>query len=112
MSEHFEQSTIVCTDLCKFFDLVLQKRSLETSKSLLVKVGIDGGGGFIKIDLSDFDMENLLSSSKVGLSKKFKDSGLKKVFLVTAVPKCPWEFSKCKETGWILGCKILIGDSL
>ena len=32
--KHFEQSTIVCTDLCKFADLVLQKRSLENSKSL------------------------------------------------------------------------------
>ena len=89
MSEHFEESIIVCTDLCKFVDLVLQKRSLETSKSLLVKVEIDGGGGSLKIDLSEFDMENLLSGSKVGLSKKFIDSGLKKVFLVAAVPKYP-----------------------
>ena len=32
--KHFEQSTIVCTDLCKFANLVLQKRSLENSKSL------------------------------------------------------------------------------
>ena len=29
VSEHFEQSTILCTDLCKSVDLVLQKRSLE-----------------------------------------------------------------------------------
>ena len=43
LSEHFEQSTVDCTNLCKFVDFVLQKRSLENSKSLLVKVGIDGG---------------------------------------------------------------------
>ena len=37
LTNHFEQSTVVCTDLCKFVDLILQKRSLENSKSLLVK---------------------------------------------------------------------------
>ena len=97
MSEHFEQSTIVCTDLCKFVDLVLQKTSLENSKSLLVKVGIDSGGGFLKICLSVFDMDNLVSGSKVGLSKKFKDSGLKKIFLVAAVPDVPENYQNVKK---------------
>ena len=89
VSKHFEQSTIVCTDLCKFVDLVLQKRSLENSKSLLVKVGNDIGGGFLKICPSVFDMDNLVSGNKVGLSKKLKDSGVKKVILVAAVPDVP-----------------------
>ena len=97
MSEHFEQSTIVCTDLCKFVDLVLQKTSLENSKSLLVKVEIDSGGGFLKICLSVFDMDNLVSGSKVGLSKKFKDSGLKKIFLVAAVPDVPENYQNVKK---------------
>ena len=43
----------------------------------------------IKICLSVFDMDNLVSGSKVGLSKKFKDSGVKRVFLVAAVPDTP-----------------------
>ena len=43
----------------------------------------------IKICLSVFDMDNLVSGSKVGLSKKFKDSGVKGVFLVAAVPDAP-----------------------
>ena len=51
VTEHFEQSTIVCTDICKFVDLVLQKKSLENNKSLLVKLGIDTGCGFLKICL-------------------------------------------------------------
>ena len=68
MSENFEQYTIVCRDLWKFFDLVLQNKLLESSESLLIKVRADGGGGFLKIYLSVFDMEYLMSSSKVGLS--------------------------------------------
>ena len=96
VSEHFEQSTIVCRDLCKFVDLVLQKRSLENNKSQLVKVGIDSGHGFLKICLSVFDMDNLVSGSKVGLSMKFKDSGVKKVFLVAAVPDVPENYQSVK----------------
>ena len=41
VSEYFEQSTVVCTDLCKCVVLILQKRSLGNSKSLLVKGGIN-----------------------------------------------------------------------
>ena len=51
VSKHFEQSTVVCTDLCNFFDLILQKRSLGNSKSLVIELGIDSGGGFLKIFL-------------------------------------------------------------
>lgn len=65
--ENFEQYTIVCRDLWKFFDLILQNKLLESSESLPIKVGVDGGGGFLKIYLSVFDMEYLISSSKVSL---------------------------------------------
>ena len=51
LSEHFEQSNIVSTDLCKFVDPIFQKRSLENSESLPVKAGIGGEGGFLKICL-------------------------------------------------------------
>ena len=43
VSENFKQFTVACRDLGRFVDLVLQKRSLENSKSLLVNVGIDNG---------------------------------------------------------------------
>ena len=107
MSERFEQSTVVCTDLCKFVDLVLQKRSLENSESLLVKVGIDGGGDFLKICLSVFDIDNLVSGNKVGLSKKFKDSVVKKVFLIAAVPDVPENYQNVKKLWLNLGLQNL-----
>ena len=103
MIEPFEQSKIVCRDLCKFVYLVLQKRSLENSESLLVKVEIEGRGGFRKTHLSVFDMDILISGSKVGLFKKFKDSRVKKVFLIA-------NDQNVRNCGCILGCEILIED--
>ena len=42
-------------------------------------------------------MDNLESGSKVGLSKEFKDSGMKKVFLVPAVPDVPGNYQNAKK---------------
>ena len=81
----------------------MQKRLLENRKSLPVKVRIDSGGGFLKISISGFDMDNLISDSKVGLSKKFKDSGVKKVFLVTAVPDVLENYQNVKKLWLNLG---------
>ena len=99
VTEHFEQCTVVCNDLPKFIDLVLQKRSLEDCESLLIKVGIDGGGGFLKICLGVFDMDNLVSDLKVGMSKKFKDSGVKKVFLIATVPDVSENYVNVRSCG-------------
>ena len=107
VNKPFEQSTIVCADRCKFVDLVLLKRSLENSKSLLVKVEIDSGGGFLKICLLVFDIDNLVSSSKVGLSKKFKDSGVKKDLSVVAVPDVPENYQYIKKSWLNLGLQNL-----
>ena len=34
VKEHFEQSTVVRTDICKYFLLVLQKKSLENRNQM------------------------------------------------------------------------------
>ena len=44
-----------------------------------------------------FDIYNLVSGNKVGLSKKFKDSGVKRVFLVAAVPYVPENYQNVKK---------------
>ena len=84
-----------------------KKRSLENSKSLLVKVGIDNGCGFLKICLSIFDMDNLVPGSKVGLSKKFKDSRVNKVFLIAAVPDVTENYQNVKKLWLNLGLQNL-----
>ena len=111
--EHFKQATVLCNDLPLLVDLVLKKRSLEDCNSLLIKIGIDAGGDFLTFCMSVFDINNLVS----GLSKKFKDSGAKKTFLIVAVSDVPENFVKVKKF-WInlelqkLGCKFTIATDL
>ena len=111
--EHFKQATVLCNDLPRLVDLVLKKRSLEDCNSLLIKIGIDGGGDFLTFCMSVFDISNLV----FGLSKKFKDSGAKKTFLIAAVPDVPENYVKVKKF-WInlelqkLGCKFTIATDL
>ena len=65
----------------RLVDLVLKKRSREDCNSLLIKIGIDESGGFLKFCMSIFDINNFVSKNESGLSKKLKDSGVKKTFL-------------------------------
>ena len=54
-----------------------------------MRVGIDGGGGFLKICLSLFDLSLLASNTEKGFAKKFKDSGVKKVIILGITPDVP-----------------------
>ena len=48
-------------------------------------MGMDGGGGFLKICLSNFDPNQPRSSTTV-LNKMFLDSGMTKVLIISIVP--------------------------
>ena len=51
VSENSKQFTVPCTDLGKFVDPALQKKSLENTKSLLFKVKIDNAFGHLFMDI-------------------------------------------------------------
>ena len=76
---------VYCKDVPGFIEHVKEVR--EVSESLL-KIGIDGGGGFLKICLSVQSTENAKPETKRSryedgiASKRFKDSGEKKLFLL------------------------------
>ena len=54
---------------------------------MLVRIGLDGGGGFMKICLSVFDMNCAQNREyRKRLGEKFKDSGVKKVMIIAIVP--------------------------
>ena len=76
---------------------------MESSKFLLVKVGIDGESCFLEICLSVFDMYNLVSDSKRVLPKKFKNSGVKNVFLIAANLDALENYQKVKKNWLNLG---------
>ena len=85
--EHHEQPTVVCTDLPGLISKIIETRQIEENKSL-IKISIDGGGGFLKVCLSIFDIDNpYQSTSSSSMSKMFKDSGVKRFFVIGVVPK-------------------------
>ena len=85
----FEQLTVVCNNLPELIDMILEKRGREWGENILIRLGIDGGGGFFKVCMSIFDKDDPYPSVKSGLSKKFKESGVKKVFLLALAPDVP-----------------------
>ena len=54
--------------------------------SLLIKISIDGGGRFLKICLSIFNINDPLPNANSAMSKKCFKSGVKKVFIIGLVP--------------------------
>lgn len=83
---NIEQPTIVCSNLTGLIDEILSKRKRVDGESILVKISIDGGGGFLKMCLSVFDIHDPLPKANNAMSKKFLESGVKKVFVVGIVP--------------------------
>ena len=66
-------------------------------QAILIRIGLDGGGGFLKICLSLFDLYASESKSTKTLSKKFKDSGVKKVFIIGVAPNTPENYYNMKK---------------
>ncbi|CAH0547097.1 unnamed protein product [Brassicogethes aeneus] len=74
---------VYCTDVKSFIDFIKQRRNIKNTH---LKLGIDGGGGFLKICLSIQEISNngceTASSKSVIAYKQFKDTGVKKVFIL------------------------------
>ena len=50
-SERFYQHVIIVNDISGFVDHIVQQRNLN-NESIVVRIGLDGGGGFFKVCLS------------------------------------------------------------
>ena len=79
LSENFEQAIVLCKNLPELIDLILLNRQKEHRDSVLIRIGIDGGG-FLNICMSIFDIINPFPCVQGGISRKLKESGVKKVF--------------------------------
>ena len=54
--------------------------------SVLIKISIDGSGGFLKIWNSVFDIDDPIPKISGALSKTFLESGVKKIFIIGLIP--------------------------
>ena len=98
--ERHEQPTVVCTDLPGLISKIIETREIEENKSL-IKISIDGGGGFLKVCLSIFDIDNPnQNTSSSSMSKRLRDSGVKRVFAIGIVPEVSEYYVNVKRL-WI-----------
>ena len=102
-----ERPTVLCNDIVGFVDKILEKRERKWGDSILLKVGLDGGGGFFKILLTIFDKDDPFPHVKSAMSKRFKESGVKKALVIGLVPDIPENYVNVKRLWVNLNIKLL-----
>ena len=102
ITTEIKETAIICKNLGEFINFVLEKRNVYDYH---LKFGIDGGGGFLKICLSiqSKNFEDVDISYKNSKNvKKFKDSGVKKVFIIGISPSM---MEKCQILNLEISCQ-------
>ena len=70
-SKNVEVPTVVCSDLPALIEKIMDVRGREENvDSILVKISIDGGGGFLKFCISIFDIDDPSPKTSSTLTKK------------------------------------------
>ena len=86
----------MCSNFPELIDIILQKQQRHKN-SVIIKISIHGGG-FLKLCLSIFDINDSCSRSNSALSKKFLESSVKRVFIIGLVPNVSEHYMNIK---WI-----------
>ena len=87
----------VCNNINTLIDRIIEKRSLN-EENILIRIGLDGGGGFVKMCLSVFNMEEKKGEvwRTKRLGERFVDSGIKKAMLIGIVPNVQENYMNIK----------------
>lgn len=91
---HTPRSIVYCINSNDLRDYVLEQRNIQNGENYITKIGIDGGGDFLKVcvNIQKECCESELSSFKrtgyhEGVAaKSMKDSSVKKLFIIGIVP--------------------------
>ena len=91
---------VYCTNVAELISQLVTKR--EASANHILKIGIDGGGGFLKVCLSILDYEVVESETKFsykdGLKRDiFKDGGVKKLIILALIEDVKETYSNIKQ---------------
>ena len=97
VAKNVEVPTIVCSDLPGLIEKVMEEREREDSESILIKISIDGGGGFLKFCTSIFDIEDPSPRMNTGMSRKFLESGVKRVLIIGLAPNVSEDYVNVKR---------------
>ena len=103
--EENDRTTILVQDADNFIQGMIKARGYNPSTSL-VKLGLDGGGGFFKITINIIDKEREVKSPTQKSSRRLfsqgvapetqKDSSVKKLFIIALVPDIPESYENMK----------------
>lgn len=74
--------TVVCNDVDTLIQHIIKQRNY-TDDGNLIRIGIDGGRGFLKVCLSVFPLEH--QHDEV-VKEKYKDSSVKRIFIIGIAP--------------------------
>lgn len=80
--ERQPEYAVFCKDINKLIATVCESRGYDRDQCL-VKISIDGGGGFLKISMSVF---HACEVSEPKVAQKYLDSGVKKILLISIAP--------------------------
>jgi hypothetical protein len=69
---------VVCDDVDNFLDHIIQQRKYG-DMDILIRIGIDGGQGFLKVCVSLFSLNG-------SSAKSFKDSSVQRIFILAIAP--------------------------
>ena len=102
---HVERPVYYCKDVDVFVKLLINYRSLNPHETL-VKIGLDGGGGSLKITLNIIDMSKKRDDDVVlGKRRKYNDgvktntgidTSVKKTYILLIVPDVPETYNNLK----------------
>ncbi|KAJ8688207.1 hypothetical protein QAD02_024002 [Eretmocerus hayati] len=111
-----ELTVVYCHDIDGLIKYIKEKRDVD---NVLLKIGVDGGRGSLKICLSiqDSSDDSLAQSadlrvkkSKLGAkSKRFLDSGVKKLFLIGIVESCQENYENISKLWSLIGINKIDG---
>ena len=93
---NFQQHVVVSNDLNKLIDDIIRERNLS-EKDVLVRIGIDEGGGFLKICLPVFQLKRYTSYGRRILNERFNDSGVKNLIILAIVPDIQENYANLKR---------------
>lgn len=97
--------TLLCNNVNALIDKIVELRGYGcydvADDDILIRVGIDGGGGFFKVCLSIFPLQQQRSAAG------FKDSGVKRVFLLAIAPSIQENYHNLQKIWVSLGMNSL-----
>ena len=96
LKDNFQQHIIVCSDINGLLNKIIDERQIDEA-NMLVRTGMDGGGGFLKVCLSVFEFEREKDNEERRIIKRFKNSGVKKAFVIAIVPGVQENFYNIKR---------------